>query len=89
MPPTLYNAGFGHVLWVTCDVIWGGFGNMLENAVAKRLKVPPAYRRQAVKIFQHTQLPFDSFFSRNRIEARADIDRELPTCTPTISTAGS
>jgi len=33
---------------------------MLENAVAKRLKVPPAYRRQAVKVFQHTQLPFDS-----------------------------
>jgi hypothetical protein len=53
---------FGHVLWVTCDVTRGGFGNMLENAVAKRLKVPPAYRRQAVKVFQHTQLPFDSFF---------------------------
>ncbi|MEI9475155.1 MAG: hypothetical protein WCO26_01060 [Deltaproteobacteria bacterium] len=40
VPPTLYNAGFGHVLWVTCDFTRSEFGNMLENAIAKRLKVP-------------------------------------------------
>ena len=53
---------FGHVLWVTFDVTRGEFGNMLENVIAKWLKVPPAYRRQAVKVLQHTQHPFDSFF---------------------------
>jgi hypothetical protein len=31
---------FGHVLWVTFDVTQGEFGNMLENATAKWLKVP-------------------------------------------------
>jgi hypothetical protein len=53
---------FGHVLWVTFDVTQGEFVNLLGNAIAKRLKVPPAYRRQAVKVFQHTQPPFDLFF---------------------------
>ena len=58
----------GHVLWVTCDVTRGELGNMLENTIAKRLKVPPAYRRQAVKVLQHTQLPFDSFFINWQVE---------------------
>jgi hypothetical protein len=38
--PKLYNAGFLHLLWVTCDVTEGVFGSMLENGVGKRLKVP-------------------------------------------------
>jgi len=38
--PNLYNAGFWHVLWVTCDVTQGDFGNMLGSGAAKRLKVP-------------------------------------------------
>ena len=38
--PNLYNGGFLHILWGTCDVTEGVFGNMLENGVAKRLKVP-------------------------------------------------
>jgi hypothetical protein len=38
--PNLYNAGFWHVLWVTCDVTQGDFGNMLGNGAANRLNVP-------------------------------------------------
>ena len=53
---------FGHILWVTFDVTQGEFVNLLGNAIAKQLKVPPAYRRQAVKVFQHTQPPFDFFY---------------------------
>jgi hypothetical protein len=45
MLSNLYNAGFLDILWVTCDVAGGVFGNMLENGVAKRLKVPPCLRR--------------------------------------------
>jgi hypothetical protein len=36
----LYSAGFWHVLWVTCDVTQGDFGNMLGNGAANRLNVP-------------------------------------------------
>jgi hypothetical protein len=45
-----------HFLWVTFEVTWGEFGNVLGNVVIKRLK------DAAVKVFRHTQLPFDSFF---------------------------
>jgi hypothetical protein len=38
--PNLYNAGFWHVLRVTCDITQDIFGNMLGDEVAKRLKVP-------------------------------------------------
>jgi hypothetical protein len=45
-----------NVLWVTFDVTWGEFGNVLGNVISKRLK------DAAVKVFRHTQLPFDSYF---------------------------
>jgi len=31
---------FDKILWVTCDGTQGGFGNMLGDKGAKRLKVP-------------------------------------------------
>jgi hypothetical protein len=40
---------------------------MLGNKVVKRLEVPPAYRRQAVKGFQRTHLPFGSFFCNCKV----------------------
>jgi hypothetical protein len=40
MLSNLYHAGFFDVLWVTCDITQGDFGNMLGNGAAKRLKVP-------------------------------------------------
>jgi len=37
---TLYNYGLFYRLWGTYDVTWSGLWILLENGVAKRLKVP-------------------------------------------------
>jgi hypothetical protein len=38
--PNLYQAGFSDFLWVTRDITSREAFNMLENGIAKRLKVP-------------------------------------------------
>ncbi len=40
VPPNLYNAGFGYVLWVTFDVTQSEFGQYVGESAANRLKVP-------------------------------------------------